>query len=177
MLHDVRRLEMQLNSIQDVYAHQLGDLRSAETQLIEALPKMANAASDAGLKQAFTEHLQQTRGHRDRLERIIAGAPTTVPDTVCKGMQGLIAEGEEVVNANGDPAAKDAALIAAAQRVEHYEIAAYGTARELARQLDESDAADVLDQTLDEESDADKLLTKLATGGLLGVGVNEEAAR
>jgi ferritin-like metal-binding protein YciE len=176
-VHGVRRLDMQLNSIQDVYANQLGDLRSAESQLIEALPKMANAASDDGLKQAFTEHLQQTREHRDRLERIIAGAPTTVPNQVCKGMEGLIAEGDEVVNATGDPAAKDAALIAAAQRVEHYEIAAYGTARELARRLDERDAADLLDQTLDEESDADKLLTKLATGGLLGVGINEDAPR
>jgi ferritin-like metal-binding protein YciE len=177
IVHDGRSLDMQLNSIQDVYANQLGDLRSAESQLIEALPKMANAASDAGLKQAFAEHLQQTREHRDRLERIIAGAPTTVPNEVCKGMEGLIAEGDEVVNATGDPAAKDAALIAAAQRVEHYEIAAYGTARELARQLDESDAADLLDQTLDEESDADKLLTKLATGGLLSVGINEDAPR
>jgi ferritin-like metal-binding protein YciE len=166
---------MQFNSIQDVYADQLGDLRSAEQQLIKALPKMANAASDANLKQAFTGHLEQTRGHLGRLERIIGDFPATVPEETCEAMQGLITEGDQIVGATGDPAAKDAALIAAAQRVEHYEIAAYGTARTLARQLDLRDAERLLEQTLDEESDTDDLLTKLATGGMFGSGINEAA--
>ncbi|MDP9255638.1 MAG: ferritin-like domain-containing protein [Actinomycetota bacterium] len=166
---------MEITSIRDVYADQLGDLRSAETQLIAALPKMANAASDPDLKQAFTNHLEQTRGHLDRLQRIISEFPASVPDETCEAMKGLVTEGDEIVNATGDAAAKDAALIAAAQRVEHYEIAAYGTARTLARQLDLGEASGLLDQTLDEESDADKLLTKLATGGLLGTGINQAA--
>jgi ferritin-like metal-binding protein YciE len=96
---------------------------------------------------------------------------------VCKGMQGLIKEGDEVLKLKGHPAVIDAALIAAAQRVEHYEIAAYGTAKTLADQLDKHDAKSLLDDTLDEEGKADKLLTKIATGGLFGVGVNEEARR
>jgi ferritin-like metal-binding protein YciE len=95
----------------------------------------------------------------------------------CKGMEGLIKEGDEIVKAEGDPTAKDAALIAAAQRVEHYEIAAYGTARTLADELDMGDAKDLLDQTLDEEGAADKLLTRIATGGLLKAGVNQRARR
>lgn len=168
---------MQINSIQDVYADQLGDLRSAEQQLIQALPKMAEAASDPDLKQAFTTHLEETRGHLERIEQIIRDFPASVPEETCEAMQGLVAEGDEIVNATGDDAAKDVALIAAAQRVEHYEIAAYGSARTLARQLDQGDAHGLLDQTLDEESHADKLLTKLATGGLLGSGINEAAQR
>jgi ferritin-like metal-binding protein YciE len=167
---------MQIDSIQDVYADQLGDLRSAETQLIEALPKMANAASSTELKQAFSDHLEQTRGHLQRLEQIIGSYPAAVPDETCEAMQGLVKEGEEIVGATGDGSAKDAALIAAAQRVEHYEIAAYGTARRLADQLGMDDAEALLGETLNEEGDADKLLTKLATGGLLGVGINERAA-
>ena len=99
----------------------------------------------------------------------------STPTTHCKGMEGLIAEGKEIVQMPGDSVAKDAAIIAAAQRVEHYEIAGYGTARTLAGELDQSDARDLLDQTLDEESDADKLLTKIATGGMLKTGINEKA--
>lgn len=166
---------MRLGSIQDVYADQLGDLRSAESQLIEALPKMVNAASDPDLKKAFADHLEQTREHLQRIESIISSFPDTVPDETCEAMQGLVKEGAEIVEATGDPAAKDVALIAAAQRVEHYEIAAYGTARTLAQQLEMGDAQALLDDTLDEESAADKRLTKLATGGFLGIGINERA--
>jgi len=168
---------MNLGSLQDVFAEQLNDLRSAEQQLVQALPKMASAASSEELRSAFEEHLQQTRGHLERIDDVIAtaGIPTTGEE--CKAMKGLIAEGEEIVSANGDPLAKDAALIAAAQRVEHYEIAAYGTVVTLADTLDYDDAKDTLGQTLDEEETADKLLTKIATGGMFKAGVNDRAAR
>jgi ferritin-like metal-binding protein YciE len=168
---------MRLNSLQDVFVDQIHDLHSAETQLVTALPKLAGAASSDKLRETFENHLAETRGQLERLDEIIATlglGPATEP---CKGMEGLVAEGEKIVSAQGDPAAKDAALIAAAQRVEHYEIAGYGTARALADQLGHKDARDLLDDTLDEESNADKLLTKIATGGLIGTGVNEQAKR
>jgi ferritin-like metal-binding protein YciE len=166
----------EFGSLQDVLAEQLGDLRSAEQQLIEALPKMAGASGSDDLRQAFEDHLEETRGHVQRLQEIIGNVGFDVPEEHCEGMEGLVKEGDQVVEAGGDSAAKDAALIAAAQRVEHYEIAGYGTARELARQLDLSDAADLLGQTLDEESAADEKLTRLATGGMLGSGVNQAAS-
>ena len=166
---------MQLNSLKDLFVEQLRDLYSAETQLVEALPKMASAASHDELRQAFEHHLDETRGHVDRLREIFGQLGTTPGSETCEAMKGLIAEGEEVVKAQGDSAVKDAALIAAAQRVEHYEIAGYGTVRTFADDLDLGDARDLLDQTLDEESSADKLLTKLATGGMLKAGLNERA--
>jgi ferritin-like metal-binding protein YciE len=166
---------MKLDSLHDLFVEQLQDLYSAETQLVQALPKMASAASHDPLKQAFEHHLQETRDHVSRLTDIFGELGTTPGSETCEAMQGLIAEGEEVVQAQGDPAVKDAALIAAAQRVEHYEIAAYGTVRTLADELDMGNAKDILDQTLDEESNADKLLTKIATGGMFKTGVNERA--
>ena len=168
---------MNLGSLQDVFAEQLNDLRSAEQQLVQALPKMASAASSDELRSAFEEHLQQTRGHLERIDDVIATAGIASTGEECKAMKGLIAEGEEIISANGDPLAKDAALIAAAQRVEHYEIAAYGTVVTLADTLDYDDAKDTLGQTLDEEETADKLLTKIATGGMFKAGVNDRAAR
>ncbi len=166
---------MQLNSLNDLFVEQLRDLYSAETQLVEALPKMASAASHDELRQAFEHHLDETRGHVDRLREIFEQLGTTPGSETCEAMKGLIEEGEEVVKAQGDAAVKDAALIAAAQRVEHYEIAGYGTVRTFADDLDLGDARDLLDQTLDEEGSADKLLTKLATGGMLKAGLNERA--
>ena len=167
---------MKLDSLEDVLVHQLNDLYSAEDQLVEALPKMAEAASHEELKQAFQHHLEETRDHRDRIQEIFGQLGKRRNGEECKAMKGLIAEGEEVIEASaGDPAAKDAALIAAAQRVEHYEIAAYGTAKTLAGELDLSEVADMLDQTLDEESSADKLLTKIATGGMMKSGLNQKA--
>jgi ferritin-like metal-binding protein YciE len=166
---------MQLASLKDVYTHELQDLHSAETQLLEALPKMAQAATSAELRQAFEHHLEETQGHVQRLDEILAQSGIGASATKCKGMAGLIAEGDEIVSAQGDPTVKDAALISAAQRVEHYEIAAYGTARTLADELGMDDAKDLLDQTLDEESQADKLLTKIATGGMLKAGLNQQA--
>jgi ferritin-like metal-binding protein YciE len=166
-----------LQSLDDVLVEQLGDLLDAEKQLVQALPKMASAASDEKLQKAFKEHLSETRDHVTRLEEIFGQLGKQPPSETCKAMQGLVAEGEEIISAQGDPAAKDAALIAAAQRVEHYEIAGYGTAKTLADQLGHGDAKDLLDQTLDEESQADTLLTKIATGGRMKSGVNEAAKR
>jgi len=164
---------MSTATLNDVFVDQIEDLYSAETQLVRALPKIADASSDSKLQEAITTHLEETRGHVQRLQQIkedlgISGSQK------CKGMAGLIAEGEEVLDEPGGPS-KDAAIIAAAQRVEHYEIAAYGTARTLASELGYDDAKKLLNETLDEESHANELLTKIATGGLLRSGVNAEA--
>src|SRR5438094_1660565 len=167
---------MHLNTLKDLFEHEIADLYDAENQLVAALPKMAQAASNDELRTAFQHHLEETRDHVRRLEDIRAQLGSSMSEQ-CKAMRGLIQEGEEIVSANGDPAVKDAALISAAQRVEHYEIAAYGTARTLADELDLDEAQDLLDQTLDEESNADKLLTKIATGGMLRAGVNQAARR
>jgi ferritin-like metal-binding protein YciE len=166
---------MQLNSLDDLFVEQLSDLYSAERQLVHALPKVAQAASSDKLREAFEHHLDQTRGHVTRLEKVFASAGIAPAPEHCKAMEGLIAEGDEILEATGDPATKDAALIAAAQRIEHYEIAAYGTARTLADELGLGDAKSMLGETLDEESNADKTLTKIATGGMLGTGVNRGA--
>ncbi len=166
---------MGLHSLKDVLQEQLEDLHSAETQLVAALPKMAQAASHEPLREAIEHHLDETRGHVKRVEEALGELGVSNPTEVCKGMQGLIAEGEEMLSMDGDPNAKDAALIAAAQRVEHYEIAAYGTARQLAADSVFYGIRDLMDQTLDEESQADKLLTKIATGGMFKAGVNQQA--
>ena len=166
---------MQMQTLNDLFEHEIADLYSAEQQLVEALPKLAGAASDDKLRKAFEHHLEETRDHVRRLEEIRDEIGSSASET-CEGMKGLIAEGEKTIKADGDPAVKDAALIAAAQRVEHYEIAAYGTVRTLADELGLSEANDLLDQTLEEESNADTLLTKIATGGLLKSGINKRAA-
>jgi ferritin-like metal-binding protein YciE len=166
---------MQLQTLDDVFTEQIGDLYDAEKQLVAALPKVAQAASDDKLRRALEDHLDQTRGHVSRLEEIMRMVDMQMPQEHCKGMEGLLKEGDEIAAANGDPTARDAALIAAAQRVEHYEIAGYGTARTLADHLGYDDAESLLDETLAEEADADKLLTKIATGGMFKSGVNEAA--
>jgi len=168
---------MQLNSLHDVLTHELQDLFDAEKQLLQALPKMAQAASNQELREAFEHHLSETQDHVQRLEDIFGGLGISGAGETCEAMRGLIKEGEKTISTEGDPTAKDAAIIAAAQRVEHYEIAAYGTARTIAGELGLDDAQDLLDQTLDEEANADKLLTKIATGGMLKAGINEQAAR
>jgi ferritin-like metal-binding protein YciE len=167
---------MRLDTLEDVFVEQIADLYSAEQQLVQALPKMVSAAHSDELRKAFQEHFEQTQEHVTRLREVMNHASKTVPTETCQAMQGLIKEGEEIVQAQGDGAALDAALIAAAQRVEHYEIAGYGTAKTLADQLGYDRAEELLDQTLDEEANADKLLTKIATGGFLSSGINEEAA-
>ena len=166
---------MGFQSLNDVLQEQLEDLHSAETQLVEALPKMAQAAHSEQLREAFQTHLEETRGHVNRVKEALGELGVSNPTEVCKGMQGLIAEGEEMIQMQGDPVAKDAGLIAAAQRVEHYEIAGYGTARQLADDCGFDGIRDLMDQTLDEESQADKLLTKIATGGMFKAGVNQQA--
>ena len=167
---------MQLQTLQNLFEHEIADLYDAETQLVTALPKLAQAATSDELRGAFENHLEETREHVRRLEDVRGQIGSSMSEQ-CDGMRGLIQEGEETVSADGDPNVKDAALISAAQRVEHYEIAAYGTARTLADELDLDDAKDLLDQTLDEESSADKVLTKIATGGMLKTGINKQARR
>jgi ferritin-like metal-binding protein YciE len=166
-----------LDSLQDVLQEQVEDLYSAEQQLVQALPKVQTAAHSDELKMAFGEHLEETRAHVRRLEEIFSQLGKTPSATTCKGMQGLVQEGDEIVAMQGDPVAKDAALIAAAQRIEHYEIAAYGTARALASDLGLDESASLLEETLDEEAAADKKLTKIATGGMFKSGLNQEALR
>lgn len=151
-----------LETLDELFLSQVQDLYDAEKRLTEALPKMANAANSSDLKSAFEHHLRETKGQVNRLEQVFQLLEKKPETETCDAMKGLISEGEEVINAKGDPAVIDAALIAAAQRVEHYEIAGYGTARSLAEQLGHSQAAELFQQTLDEESAADKKLTELA---------------
>ena len=165
----------QLNSMQDLFVDQLRDLYSAEDQLIQALPQMAQAATSQELKQGFQKHLEQTREQKQRLERILSDLGKSPSGKVCKAMEGLIKEGKEVIQAQGDPMVKDAALIGAAQRVEHYEIAGYGTARTIADNLGHDKAKDLLQKTLDEEGETDKKLTSIAEGGMFKTGINQKA--
>ena len=163
------------NSLKDLFVEQLRDLYDAEHQITRALPKMANAASHQELKDAFNMHLDQTHTQIQRLERIFSDLGMAPQGETCEAMQGIIKEGDQVVNAPGDPAVKDAALITAAQRVEHYEIAGYGSVRTYAKELGYDQAADLLQKTLDEEGNTDHKLTKLAEGGLFSKGINVEA--
>jgi ferritin-like metal-binding protein YciE len=153
---------MKLRSFQDLYVEELKDLYSAESQLVTALKKMAKAASAAELKQAFNDHLRETEGHVQRLETVFEKLGSSPKGKKCRAMEGLIEEGKEMISEDAEPSIKDAALIAAAQRVEHYEMAGYGCARTYARLLGEADAAQLLQETLDEEGAADEKLTKLA---------------
>ena len=141
---------------------ELRDLYSAETQLLDALPKMAEAASSNQLKAAFSHHLEETKQHVTRLERIFQQIGEKASGETCEAMKGLIKEGESLVKSKGEPDVRDAGLVGAAQRVEHYEIAGYGTARSLARRLGEGQIAETLQQTLNEEAEADKKLTSIA---------------
>ncbi len=151
-----------LNNLESVLTLQLRDLYSAEQQLIAALPKMADASSTAELKRAFQNHLEETRRHKTRLEQAFSLLRQEAKAETCDAMKGLISEGEEVISLEGEPEVKDAALIAAAQRVEHYEMAAYGCARTFARRLGHEAVADLLQQTLQEERNADETLTRIA---------------
>ncbi|HKF26312.1 MAG TPA: ferritin-like domain-containing protein, partial [Candidatus Acidoferrum sp.] len=153
---------MQENSLQELYVEQLRDLYSAENQLVKALPKMAKAAQSPTLRQGFEHHLDQTKGHVDRLEQIFSVLDESPKGRKCAGMEGLVEEGEEVIKEQSSSDALDAGLIASAQRVEHYEIAAYGTVRSFAELLGENDAVDLLQQTLDEEKATDEKLTELS---------------
>jgi ferritin-like metal-binding protein YciE len=153
---------MELSSLEDLFVSELKDLYSAETQLTKALPKMAKAASSKELRAGFEKHLKQTEGHVKRLEQICEDLDVSPKGKKCKAMEGLVEEGSEVIDEDAEPEVKDAALIAAAQRVEHYEIAGYGCVRTYAKLLGNQSAMKLLQQTLDEEGDTDKALTKLA---------------
>jgi ferritin-like metal-binding protein YciE len=153
---------MKLATLHDLYVDELKDLYNAEHQLLKALPKMAKAASDPQLAKAFTDHLAETKGQVDRLEKIFKKLDVSPKGKTCKAMEGLLEEGQEVMAQDADPMVMDAALIASAQRVEHYEMAGYGCVRTFARLLGYEQAADLLQKTLNEEGAADKKLTKLA---------------
>jgi ferritin-like metal-binding protein YciE len=153
---------MELQDLQDLFVEELRDLYSAENQLVKALPKMAKAASEEKLKAAFEEHLEQTKGHVERLDTIFEELGEKPTGKKCKAMAGLVAEGKEMMDEDATPEVMDAGLIAAAQRVEHYEMAGYGTVRAYAKVLGNEQAARELQKTLDEEGAADKKLTKIA---------------
>jgi ferritin-like metal-binding protein YciE len=161
-LEAMRFTSLKLDSLRDLLIEELRDLYSAETQLVEALPKMAEAASSQELRSAFEHHLEQTREHVSRLKDIFEEIGEKSSGETCEAMKGLIKEGEILVKAEGDPDVRDAGLIGAAQRVEHYEIAGYGTARSLAQRLGDRQVAGTLQLTLNEEAEADKKLTAIA---------------
>jgi ferritin-like metal-binding protein YciE len=158
-----------IKSLRELLVDELRDLHNAENQLVKALPKMAKAASHDELKEGFQEHLEQTREHVDRLDRCFKILGEKAKGKTCHAMQGLVEEGKEAIEADAPDSIRDAQLIGAAQRVEHYEIAAYGTARSFAQTLGETKVADLLQETLDEEGETDKKLTALAET------INEEA--
>jgi len=153
---------MELNSLRDLYIEELKDLYSAENQLVKALPKMAKAATAKTLKSGFEKHLRETKEHVDRLKKIFSDMNTSPGNKKCQAMEGLIAEGEDIIQEDAEPEVRDAALIAAAQRVEHYEIAGYGCVRTYANLLGDKRAAKTLQKTLDEEGATDEKLTELA---------------
>ncbi len=160
----------ELNSLKELLIDELHDLYSAETQLVKALPKMAKAASNEQLKSGFTAHLEQTKGHVERLERALKLLDESTGHKTCEAMKGLVKEGSEAIDTDGPEPIRDANLIGAAQRVEHYEMAAYGTARAFAQALGQKEVAQLLQQTLDEEGETNKKLMTIAKT------VNAEAA-
>ncbi len=149
-------------TLEDLYMDMLKDLYSAEKQLVKALPKMAKNSQSSDLQRAFQDHLKQTEGHVERIERIFSDMEGSPRGKKCVGMEGIIEEGSELMKENVDPDVLDAGLIAAAQKVEHYEIASYGAARTWAERLGYHSAAQLLQQTLDEEGEANKKLTQIA---------------
>ena len=148
--------------LKDLYIDELKDLYNAENQLVKALPKLARAAASDELRQGFEEHLEQTKGHVERLEKIFQMLDESPKGKKCKGMEGLIVEGSEVMEEDYEGSLLDAALIGTAQRVEHYEIAGYGTARSFAESLGQTDHVSLLNETLEEEKETDQKLTELA---------------
>jgi ferritin-like metal-binding protein YciE len=162
---------MKMQSLQDLLLDHLKDTYDAEHQIVEALPKMEQAASSSQVKKAFQEHLRQTEGQIQRLERVFQMMGQKASRKTCKGMKGLIQEGQEIIDHEASAEVKDAGLIAAAQKVEHYEMAAYGTARTYCQLLEQHECAQLLQETLDEEELTDKKLSQIAAK------VNLEAAQ
>jgi len=162
---------MKLNTMEELFVGELRDIYYAEKQLVKALPKMAKAATEPQLRTAFEEHLEETKGQVSRLEQVFSSLGLKPRGEKCEAMEGMIEEGKEIIDADGEDAVRDAALIAGAQKVEHYEIAAYGCLVTWAKQLGHNEAASLLGETLAEEKAADEKLTSLAESG-----VNAEAA-
>jgi ferritin-like metal-binding protein YciE len=162
---------MKMKTLHDLYVEELKDLYSAENQIIKALPRMVKAASSSELQEAFEKHLEETKEHAQRLEQIFKKMGINSKGKKCKGMKGLLEEGKDMLKGKAEPAVKDAGIIAAAQRVEHYEIAGYGCARTYAGIIGDQEAAELLQQTLEEEGAADKKLTEVAENT-----INSEAA-
>lgn len=158
-----------VNSLRELLIDEIKDLYDAEKQLLKALPKMARAATNEDLKKGFTTHLEETKNHVVRLEEVFEKLGVPARGKTCKAMDGLVAEGEEAIDLEGPDVIRDACLIGAAQRVEHYEMAAYGTARNFAEVVGEAEVVDLLQATLDEEKQTDKILTDLSDS------VNEDA--
>ena len=163
---------MKLNTLQKLYTDELRDLYNAENQLLKALPKMAKAASSDELKEAFEQHLEQTKGHVKRLEQVFEELDEKPKGKTCRAMKGLIQEGSEVLEEDGENSVRDAGIIVAAQKVEHYEIAGYGSVRTFAHLLGQNKAAELLQATLDEESETNEVLNRLAESV-----INPEAVR
>src|SRR6266540_1172778 len=163
---------MKLDTLQKLYTDELRDLYNAENQLLKALPKMAKAASSEDLKEAFEKHLEQTKGHVERLEQVFEELDEKPKGKTCRAMKGLIEEGSAILEQDGEESVRDAGIIVAAQKVEHYEIAGYGSARTFAHLLGQNKAAELLQTTLDEESETNEILNKLAEST-----VNPEAIR
>lgn len=155
---------MKRNILKNLYVDELKDLYNAEQQLIKALPKMAKATYSEELRNGFEKHLEQTKEHATRLEQVLKGLGESPKGKKCKGIEGIVAEGGEVISGSFEGALKDAALISAAQRVEHYEIAAYGSVRAFAVLMGEDEAASLLGRTLEEEKETDQKLTELSEG-------------
>jgi Uncharacterized protein conserved in bacteria len=153
---------MKLDTLQKLYTDELRDLYNAENQLVKALPKMAKAASSDDLKDAFEKHLEQTKGHVERLEQIFEELGENPKGKTCRAMKGLIEEGSEILQQDGEESVLDAGIIVAAQKVEHYEIAGYGSARTFAHLLGQNKAAELLQTTLDEEAETNEVLNRLA---------------
>jgi ferritin-like metal-binding protein YciE len=153
---------MKLDTLQKLYTDELRDLYNAENQLVKALPKMAKAASSDDLKDAFEKHLEQTKGHVERLEQVFEELGEKPKGKTCRAMKGLIEEGSEILKEDGEDSVIDAGIIVAAQKVEHYEIAGYGSVRTFAHLLGQNKAAELLQTTLDEEAETNQLLNRLA---------------
>lgn len=164
---------MKLEKLEQLYISELRDLYSAENQLLKALPKMARGASSPELKDAFEKHLEQTKGHVERLEQLFEQLDESPKGKTCYGMKGLIKEGSEILQEDGENSVLDAGIIVAAQKVEHYEIASYGSVRTFAHLLGNDEAARLLQSTLDEESEANEILTRLAESIVNQEAVNE----
>lgn len=177
---------MKQNGLYDVFLDLIKDLFDAENQIVQNLPKIIQATSNSDLKEALSQHLDETKNQVQRLKKIFKMLNENPTGTTCKGMEALLEEGEKAIEKKFSPAVEDANLIIACQKVEHYEIAGYGSARTLARHLNDAalddridfdEIADLLQQTLDEESATDEKLTDLAEGGFFSTGINEEAEK